>query len=64
MIDTIESLANATLGLLISWAAVYWLWPIWGWEASRVESVQVTAVFFFLGFIRARVLRAVFRRFG
>ena len=30
MIDFTEALANATIGLIASWAVTYWLLPLWG----------------------------------
>lgn len=54
--DTLEALANALIGLLISWAATFF---VLGYSASG--SVGVTLMFFALSFARARVLRAVFR---
>lgn len=57
MIDAAESLTNAIIGLMVSWAATY---LILGYSAS--ESVGVTALFFSLSFTRQWALRAVFRR--
>lgn len=57
--DAIEALTNAVCGLLVSWAATYW---VLGYSASG--SAAVTAMFFGLSFVRAWVLRAVFRRVG
>ena len=57
--DAIESIANATIGLLFSWAATFW---ILGYTATG--SIGVTAMFFALSFTRAWALRALFRRFG
>ncbi len=54
--DTAESLANAVLGLLVSWAATFF---ILGYNAS--EAGAVTAMFFGLSFGRARLLRWIFR---
>jgi len=56
-IDTIEALANALLGLLVSWAASLF---VLGYTAA--ESALVTAMFFFLSFSRAWLLRRLFRK--
>ncbi len=56
-LDLIESLANAGIGLLVSWAAT---WLILGY--SPAQAIGVTALFFGLSFTRAYALRAVFRR--
>ncbi|HMM63446.1 MAG TPA: hypothetical protein PKD01_04905 [Mesorhizobium sp.] len=55
--DARESLANAGLGLLVSWAAT---WAVLGY--SPADSVSVTLMFFGLSFTRAYALRALFRR--
>jgi hypothetical protein len=65
MTDTLESLANAALGLLASWAATYWLFPwLFGIAPSAGQSAGIVALFFALSFARARALRWVFRRIG
>ena len=55
--DALESLANASIGLLVSWLAT---WLVLGYSASA--SVGVTLLFFGLSFTRAYVLRSIFRR--
>ena len=55
--DTAESLANAGIGLVVSWIAT---WYVLGY--SPADSVGVTALFFGLSFTRAWVIRWVFRR--
>ena len=58
-IDAIEAFTNASIGLLVSWAATFW---VLGYSAS--SSAAITAMFFGLSFTRAWVLRAMFRRFA
>ncbi len=55
----LEALANATIGLLVSWAATFF---ILGYSASG--SAAVTAMFFCLSFARSYALRLLFRRLG
>jgi hypothetical protein len=52
-----EALANATIGLLVSWAATYF---VLGYSAAG--SLAVTAMFFALSFTRSYVLRLLFKR--
>jgi len=52
-----EALANAAIGLLISWAAT---WFVLGY--SPAQSVAVTSMFFGLSFARSYALRLYFRR--
>lgn len=55
----LEALANAAIGLIVSWAATFF---ILGYSASG--SAAVTAMFFCLSFARSYALRLIFRRFA
>ena len=55
--DLAEVLANAVVGLAVSWAAT---WAVLGF--SPAQSVGVTAMFFALSTARQFVLRRLFRR--
>lgn len=55
--DLAEVLANAVVGLVVSWAAT---WAVLGF--SPAASVGVTAMFFALSTARQFVLRRLFRR--
>ena len=57
--DLAEVLANAIVGLAVSWAAT---WAVLGF--SPTQSVGVTAMFFALSTARQFVLRRLFRRWG
>jgi hypothetical protein len=53
----LESFCNAAIGLLVSWAATFF---VLGYTASG--SLAVTSMFFCLSFARSYVLRRVFKR--
>lgn len=55
--SALEALCNAAIGLLVSWAATFF---VLGYSATG--SLAVTAMFFTLSFTRSYVLRLVFRR--
>ncbi len=55
--DAIEALTNAVVGLLVSWAATFF---VLGYTPG--QSAAITAMFFALSFLRAWAIRAVFRR--
>ena len=57
--DTIEALCNATIGMIVSWAATFF---VLGYSATG--SVAVTALFFALSFTRSWAIRAAFRRWA
>lgn len=54
--DALEAMANAVIGLFISWAAT---WLVLGY--SPAASMGVSAMFFWLSFTRAWLIRAIFR---
>ena len=55
--DALESLANAAIGFVVSWALTA---AVLGY--SPAQSVGITAMFFIASFARARALRWLFRR--
>lgn len=59
MTDAAEALANAAVGLLVSWAAT---WLVLGY--SPASAAGVTAMFFGLSFGRSWALRWIFRRWA
>ena len=54
--DAVEALANAAIGLIVSWLAT---WLVLGY--SPASSAGVTAMFFGLSFTRAWIIRGIFR---
>jgi hypothetical protein len=57
--SALEALANAAIGLVVSWAATFF---ILGY--SPAQSAAITGMFFGLSFTRAWVIRELFRRFA
>jgi len=55
--SALEALANAVIGLCVSWAATFF---VLGY--SPTESAAITAMFFGLSFTRTYVLRLIFKR--
>ena len=60
----IESLANAIIGLVISWAITFYALPMWGLTPSAGASAGITGMYFGVSFARAFVLREAFRKWG
>ena len=54
--DAVEALANAAIGLIVSWLAT---WLVLGYSAA--SSMGITAMFFGLSFTRAWIIRGIFR---
>jgi len=59
MIDAIEAVTNATVGLIVS-ILLTWLWL----GFTPVQSAGITAVFFITSTARAYIVRRAFRRLG
>ncbi len=55
-----EAMCNAVVGLMVSWAATYWLFPWWGFTPSPAAAAEITLTFFVLSFARSYVLRRFF----
>lgn len=61
-IDGAEAAANAVLGLAVSVAAVWTVFPLFGWQVTGPKSIAVSGLFFALSWARAFALRRLFRR--
>ena len=57
--SALEALCNAVVGLLVSWAATFF---ILGYSAAG--SLAVTVMFFGLSFARSYLIREAFRRWA
>lgn len=53
--SAVEALANAAIGLVVSWCATFF---VLGYAA--IQSAYITAMFFGLSFTRAYILRRFF----
>ena len=58
-----EAAANAVLGFVVSVLAVQLLFPLFGWPVTPAKSAGVAALFFTLSFLRAYLLRRLFKAF-
>ena len=59
--DATEAITNSLVGLPISWAATFWLLPLFGLHPDVGQSTLVTATFFALSVARSWALRRLFR---
>lgn len=59
--DALEAVTNACVGLAVSFLAVRYVFPLWGWEVTHAQAVGVTGMFWALSAARTYVLRKVFR---
>ncbi|MBU1590014.1 MAG: hypothetical protein KKB66_02485 [Alphaproteobacteria bacterium] len=57
IIDAVEALANACIGIVVSWVLTM---TVLGYGPA--QSAAVTAMFFVASFTRAWAIRAIFRR--
>ena len=57
--SALEALCNAVVGLVVSWAATFF---VLGYSAAG--SAAVTAMFFVLSFARSWAIREAFRRWA
>lgn len=59
----LESAVNTVVALVIAFLLTRYALPWWGYAPKTGESLQITAMFFAVGFLRMWILREVFRRF-
>lgn len=57
----LEALVNAVIGLAVSWCVTFYALPFWGLAPSATASLGITAFYFCVSFLRAWVIREVFR---
>lgn len=55
-----EAIANATLGLIVSWLFTYLALPLFGYQPSALTAVSITACYFGLSLARGYLVRRVF----
>ena len=53
----IEAATNVTCGLVVSWAITVLVLPVWGFEPSLTEALEITAVYTVASLIRSYGVR-------
>jgi hypothetical protein len=64
VIDWLESLTNAVIGLAVSWAVTFYALPLWGLTPSAGQSAAITGLYFGISLLRGRIIRWGFRKWG
>ncbi len=59
----IESATNTVIALIMAFLLTRYALPFWGYEPKASEALEITAMFFAIGFFRMWVIREVFRKF-
>ena len=60
--DLGEAVANAIIGLVVSWAGTMLILPAFGHHPTAADAAGITASFFALSAARSYALRRLFRR--
>jgi uncharacterized membrane protein YbjE (DUF340 family) len=58
--SALETMANLTVGIIISWLLGYFLLPYWGFEQTASAATTVTLVYTVASVIRSYTIRRVF----
>lgn len=58
----LESLTNATIGLIVSYLAQLVIFPLLGLQVSQGQNVKITLLFFVISYIRNYALRRFFNQ--
>lgn len=56
----LESITNATLGLVISWLFTYYGLPLFGISPDSIQATWITGVYFILSLGRGYIVRRIF----
>jgi hypothetical protein len=59
-----EAAISTAVGFAVSWALTFWVLPVWGFEPSVGQAVEITVIYTLASFLRGWAVRAAFRRFG
>lgn len=59
----LESLSQIAIGYTISVLANIWLLPLWGYQVSLRQGVEIGLLFTLISFIRSYLLRRLFNYF-
>jgi hypothetical protein len=62
LLSAIESITNATIGILTSFFFQMWIFPYFGIKISPMTNVKITLVFFGVSIIRSFILRRFFNQ--
>lgn len=56
----IEATANIVIGCVINFIATIYLFPVFGWEISVVQNIELTVCFTVISLIRSYLLRGFY----
>jgi hypothetical protein len=62
LFSAIESISNATIGILTSFFFQMWIFPYFEIHVSAATNIQITLIFFFVSIIRSFILRRFFNQ--
>lgn len=62
--SALESAINTTIGFAVSWLLTFYVLPVWGFEPSTGQAVQITAAYTAASFLRGWAVRAMFAMFS
>jgi len=57
-----EVATNLWVGLVLSVLVTYFVMPVWGFEPSPQDAIEVTAMFTVVSVIRNYIIRRIFTR--
>ena len=61
--SALEALLNILIGFWISVLANRWLLPIWGYQVSMSQAIEIGLLFTWISLIRSYLLRRLFNFF-
>jgi len=62
--SALEAALNVTSGGAIAWALTMWVLPLWGYQYTIAQSVEITGMYAVVGWMRSYLWRRWFNREG
>ena len=60
--SAIEAVLNVLIGFWVSVAANVWLLPLWGYQVSMSQAIEIGLLFTWISILRSYVLRRIFNK--
>ena len=60
--SALETTLNIVSGFLLAWCITFWILPLWGYSYVFVETLEITALYTVVSWLRSYTWRRVFER--
>lgn len=57
-----EATLNVCSGFLFAWCLTFWILPLWGYSYAVIETLEITALYTAVSWLRSYIWRRIFER--